>query len=62
MIIKVAIQCTDKRTGITGTFGYLAENPLYSVTPVFAGMISLIDYCNRCGIIRDYSIKEVTPC
>jgi len=56
MIIKVAIQCTDKRTKQLGTFGYRLERPLYSITPVFDSMVELVEYCNKHNIQRDYTI------
>ena len=50
MTIKVAIQCEDRRTKETGTFGYFDTKPLYSVTPIFADYVQLVDYCKKHNI------------
>lgn len=50
MKMRIAIQCTDDRTGKKGTFAYrTGRNTLkgirfYSLTPVFDSYIQLCDY------------------
>lgn len=50
MVIKVAIQCNDRRTLNVGTFGYFNEKPLYSVTPIFTDLVGLLKYCKKHNI------------
>ena len=58
MMMRIAIQCTDDRTGLKGTFAYrtgrdtLKGMRFYSLTPVFGSYIDLCDYMrdNKIGI------------
>jgi hypothetical protein len=56
MVIKIAIQCTDRRTLQLGTFGYREERPLYSVTPIFPSLYELSAYCREHNITCDYTV------
>lgn len=56
MTIKVAIQCNDRRTKNTRTFGYFNEKPLYSVTPIFTDLVGLLKYCKEKDIKIIYNL------
>ena len=58
MTVKSAIQCMDRRTRQVGTFGYVEDRPLYSVTPVFPDYVQFVDYCNQHKIDRDCTIDK----
>ena len=58
MEIRIAIQCRDRRTNQVGTFGYRKERVRYSSTPVFPGMLELIEYCREHEIDFDYTPEE----
>lgn len=55
--VKTTTQCLDKRTKHRGSFGYLAERPLYSVTPVFKDYVELIHYMAAHNIRADYDTR-----
>lgn len=59
--MRVAIQCTDDRTGARGSFGYrTGRNTVhgvrfYSLTPVFSGLVELYGYMKENHIDVDDS-------
>ena len=60
IIVSTAIQTLDRRTRQIGDFGYLADKPLYSVTPVFSQYYELINYMAANEIKADYDTREET--
>ena len=53
MTIKIAVQCLDKRTKQTGTFGYRQDRDMYSVTPIFPDLVALFKYMKINNIVED---------
>lgn len=49
--LKIAIQCTDVRTGRTGDFGFWEGEPMFSRTPVFLDLPGLFGY------LKDHEIS-----
>jgi hypothetical protein len=64
-----AIQCTDDRTGIKGSFGFrTGRNTVngirfYSLTPVYSSLVDLYYYCKENNIdLRPATEQPETGC